>query len=155
MENIDHLKELILPLLESNDIQLYELKWTGSGKDTVLQAAIMKPDGSMDLDTCAAVSEKISEILDESNAIRNAYTLEVCSPGAEREIHQISELEHMDHPYVYVRLLHPTDKKIEFTGTVKACADHSVTLEYRDKTATKTIQFSEENIEFMRLAVKF
>ena len=55
----------------------------------------MHSDGSMDLDTCAEVSEKLSALLDAEEGFKEPYTLEVCSPGAEREIRDLKELEGM------------------------------------------------------------
>jgi len=153
MENTGKLKELMEPVLKTCGVRLYELKWNAG--DHTLQVAIMHEDGSMDLDTCAEVSEKLSDCLDESNAISSAYTLEVCSPGAEREIRDPEELKHMSEPYVYMRLKHPYRKMIEITGTVKSFRDGMIELEYREKAARKTAEISAEEIEYLRLAVKF
>jgi ribosome maturation factor RimP len=153
MENTGKLKELMDPVLKKCGVRLYELKWNGS--DHTLQVAIMHEDGSMDLDTCAEVSEKLSECLDEANAISSAYTLEVCSPGAEREIKDLAELEHLNEPYVYLRLKHPYRKMLEMTGTVKSFKDQVIELEYREKAARKTAEISADEIDYLRLAVKF
>ena len=63
MDQISQLKAKIESLLEQ-DISLYDVKWTQDGKMKILQVAIMKSDGSMDIDTCAEVSMKISDMLD-------------------------------------------------------------------------------------------
>jgi len=76
----------------------------------------MKPDGTMDLDTCADISEKLSEILDANDPISEEYTLEVCSPGAEREIKDLSELTAGQ--YIFVRLKEPFKSQLEFTGEI-------------------------------------
>ncbi|MBQ9047121.1 MAG: ribosome maturation factor RimP [Solobacterium sp.] len=155
MSTIEHLKQLFDPVFRECGVILYELKWTGSGKDRTLEVAIMREDGSMDLDTCAEVSEKLSDILDSSDISEAAYTLEVCSPGAEREIRDLKELSTMDQPYVYVRLKHPAAKMIEITGTVTAYDGETITMSYRDKAAAKSVAFPADDVEFMRLAVKF
>lgn len=103
MEQIDRLKEMLVPVLDSCSVKLYEMKWSGTGKNRTLEVAITKTDGTMDLDTCALVSEKISEVLDADSSLSDAYTLEVCSPGAEREIHDLNELKDMKEPYVYIK----------------------------------------------------
>lgn len=64
MEQLENIKTLILPVLDSLGIQLYDLKWVNEKKSRILQIAVMRADGSMDIDTCALVSEKISEALD-------------------------------------------------------------------------------------------
>lgn len=153
MDKIEHLKELFQPVFESNNVKLYDLVFRNSGKDRTLEVSIMKPDGTMDLDTCAAVSEEISEILDCEDPINEEYTLEVCSPGAEREIKDLDEI----HPglYVYVRLKHPFKKMLEFVGEILEISEEGlITLAYRDKAATRKAEFTKEDIDYIRMAVK-
>ena len=153
MEKLKKLEELFLPVLEEMNVRLYELKWIG-GKDKTLQAAIMDQNGKMDLDTCVAVSEKLSEILDREDLINEEYTLEVCSPGAEREIKDINELDSMQGAYIYVRLKEPFKKMMELTGEILSVEDGTIKLSYRDKAATRTAEFTKDNIEFARMAVR-
>jgi ribosome maturation factor RimP len=154
MDRDEHLKELFQTVFQKNGVSLYELKWLSQGRERTLQVAITKPDGTMDLDTCAAVSEQISEILDKDDLIKEEYTLEVCSPGAEREIRDPEELKHIAGKYVHVRLKEPYKNLNELTGEVKDMANGIVHLLYRDKAATRTAEFKTEDIEYIRYAVK-
>ena len=154
MERTELLKDLFAPVFEANNVRLYELNWI-SGKENTLEVAIMKTDGSMDLDTCAAVSEQLSAVLDEADPISEEYTLEVCSPGAEREIKDPEELDQLAGKYIYVRLREPFKKMVEFTGEVKDVDGNLIHLEYRDKAARRIAEFTKENIEFIRYAVRF
>ena len=153
MERLQKLKELFEPVFNENDVVLYEMKWIND-RDHTLQIAIMRKDGSMDLDTCVLISEKLSEILDKEDPIPEEYTLEVCSPGAEREIKDLDELLNMTGSYVYIRLNKPFKKMMEFTGEIKDVQDHTIFLEYRDKAAVRTAQFPLEDVEFARMAVR-
>lgn len=153
MENIVRLKELLEPVIIENGCQLYELKWDNSG-DHTLQVAIMRPDGSMDLDTCALLSEELSKVLDDADLINSEYTLEVCSPGAEREIKDLSELKLVQTAYIFVRLIHPVKKMKEITGSLIEYKDGIMKVEYRDKAVKRTVEFADDNIEFIRHAVK-
>ena len=153
MEKLEGLKELFAPVFEKNDVKLYELKWSG-GKDRTLQVSIMKSDGTMDLDTCASVSEELSALLDEHDPIESDYTLEVCSPGAEREIRDLDELDHMAGAYVFVKLKEPVKKMNEITGEIIEVKDGLIRLKYRDKAATRTAEFTKDNIKFIRMAVR-
>ena len=155
MEQIDRLKEMLIPVLDSCSVKLYEMKWSGTGKNRTLEVAITKTDGTMDLDTCALVSEKISEVLDADTSLSDAYTLEVCSPGAEREIHDLNELKEMKEPYVYIKFKSPVNKLNDVTGTVLSYSDDVIQLSYRVKQATKKMEFTTSDISFIRLAVKF
>ena len=154
MDRTEHLRELFLPVLEEMEVRLYDLVYRTNGKEHTLEVSIMKKDGSMDLDTCAAVSEKLSEVLDKEDPIAEEYTLEVCSPGAEREIKDLDELDCMKGEYVYVRLKHPFKKMLEFTGEILSVEDGLITLEYRDKAARRKAEFTKEDIDYIRLAVR-
>lgn len=154
MTNTQRLAEMFAPVFEEMDIRLYDLQYRTQGKEHILEVAIMKQDGSMDLDTCALVSERLSDVLDKEDPISEEYTLEVCSPGAEREIRDLSELDHMSGAYVYVRLKHPFKSMLEFTGEILSVQDDVITLDYRDKAAHRKAEFTKDNIDYIRMAVK-
>lgn len=151
MDRTEELKQLFSPVFENTNIKLYEIKWI-SGKENTLEVSIMKGDGTMDLDTCAEFSEKLSEILDAKDPINEEYTLEVCSPGAEREIKDLKELS--TGQYVFVRLKEPFKNLMEFIGEIENIEGNVITLDYRDKAAKRKAVFEKENIEFIRMAVK-
>jgi ribosome maturation factor RimP len=152
MEITDTVRELIAPVLRAENVLLYDITWIRN--EHTLQISIMKEDGTMDLDTCAEVSEKISEVLDEKDPVQGEYTLEVCSPGAEREIRDLNELDHMAGSYVFVRFKEPVKKMNEVTGEIESVEDGEITLAYRDKAATRRMTFTRDNIQFIRLAVR-
>ncbi len=155
METIERLKELCLPVIEECSVKLYEMKWHGSGNDRTLEVSVMYEDGHMDLDTCALISERLSDVLDGLGTMQNSYTLDVCSPGAEREIRSTDELEQLDEPYIYLRLKHPLKKNLEWYGTVLSAGDGKIVLQYRDKAAVREAEIPYDEIDFMRMAVKF
>lgn len=152
MEIVDTVRQLIQPVLDEEHVLLYDVTWIRN--EHTLQVSIMKEDGSMDLDTCAEVSEKISALLDQNDPIQGEYTLEVCSPGAEREIRNLDELDHMIGSYVFVRLKEPFKKMTELTGEIASVENGVITLDYRDKAAHRKAEFTKDNIQFIRMAVR-
>ncbi len=147
------LEELVKTFLSQYSLTLSELKWHQEGKSRILQCAIMREDGSMDLDTCSEISEAIGPHLDEWLKNIDHYTLEVCSPGAERMIHSAQELQRVVGQHVYVLFEHPLEKSLEHTGKLKSFDGQKGQLEIRVKTRTKTIEFDYQNIVKIRLAV--
>ncbi|SJZ97568.1 ribosome maturation factor RimP [Anaerorhabdus furcosa] len=154
MDQIDKIKELILPELSLFDVKLYDVKWLNEKKMRILQIAIMKSDGTMDIDTCANVSEKLSSVMDEAFPNMDEYFLEVCSPGAEREVKDLSELSSLIGQHIYVRVKHPVKKMLEITGDLLKVDEGIITMNYRDKALTREVTFEQDEIEFCRLAVK-
>ena len=154
MDRTERIKEMFAPILQQMDIRLYDLVYHTSGREKILEVSIMKQDGSMDLDTCAAVSERLSEVLDENDPINEEYTLEVCSPRAKREIRDLNELDAMAGEYVFDRLREPFKKMLEITGEILSVENDLITLEYRDKAARRKAEFTKDNIDYIRLAVR-
>jgi len=155
MKPLEAVEELITPLLTSQDLHLADCKWVHQSGMQILQVAIMRPDGSMDLDTCALVSQQISDLLDaHEELIATEYYLEVCSPGAERELKSEEDVRFSVGKMVFVRFHHPVSKLLETTGVLLSYADGKGTLSYRDKALTKTLEFASDNISSIRLAVR-
>ena len=149
MENIDKLIELFQPVFDECHVRLYEIVWLGNEK--TLQVAIDNDAHAIDLDICAEVSEKLGVVLDKYDPIKEEYSLEVCSPGAEREIKDYAEFEQLVDEYIYVQLKEPFKKMVEITGFVRA---DTIALEYRDKAVKRTATIEKNNIRFARLAIK-
>lgn len=154
MDQIQKIKELVAPILEKEEIQLYEVLWHNEGNMRILQIAIMRNDGSMDIDTCADMSEKISECLDEADLISAEYFLEVCSPGAERELKDEAQIKAAIGEYVYVKLRNPKAGMDEVKGYLNSMEENEVLIEYMDKAVKRKVSIELDNISLIRLSVK-
>lgn len=153
MSSISAIKSLIDPILTKHDVLCYECKWTNEGKMRILQVAIMRNDGSMDLDTCQMVSNDVSEVLDVNDLISFEYYLEVCSAGAERELRSDAEIAGFIGANIFVRFEKPVDKKADVTGELLSFEDGVLVVAYRDKQKKVKITVEKSNITLIRLAV--
>jgi len=154
MDQIEKIVECISPILDEAAVSLYEAKWTSQGKNKVLQIAIMHDAGTMDLETCATVSEKISEVLDAKDIISFEYFLEICSPGAERKLRSHDEIVSSTGKHVFVRCKKAVKSMNEVTGDLEKVEGNELTIAYRDKAAVRRLTCNEDNIDLIRLAVK-
>lgn len=155
VENTNQIKEIIRPILTSMQIQMAECGWHREGSTSILRLAVMRADGSMDIDTCAAVSEAVSAALDEADLIAHEYFLEVCSPGAERELLSDEDIQSAVGEYVYIKYQNPKGGRDEIYGTLlQAEADH-LHIAYMDKAVKRELDVERDNIARIRLAVKF
>ncbi|HET6785520.1 MAG TPA: ribosome maturation factor RimP [Erysipelotrichaceae bacterium] len=148
------IETLILPVLEKHKCELVELKWTQESSMKILQCAIMLDDGSMDLETCSMISTEISPILDESPLKDMVYYLEVCSPGAERELNSDHDITRSIMKEVKILFHHPVEKSLEWTGTLLNYQDGHGSIQVQIKSRKKVLKFEKENIAKIRLAVK-
>ena len=79
----EKVQNLIENKIEELGYQLYDVQYVKEGKDYFLRIYIDKPEG-IDLNDCETVNDAISDTLDEASYIKEAYFLEVSSPGIER-----------------------------------------------------------------------
>ena len=147
-------EELVKPIVESLHLQLVDVEYVKEGSNWFLRVYIDK-DGGVEIDECGLVSEQLSMKLDETDPIKEAYFLEVSSPGAERPLKTKEAIrDHIGH-YANIKLYEKMDGTKEFEGTIKAFEDDVLTLEYKDKTRIKELEVPYEKIAKARLAVSF
>lgn len=88
MELRDLLPEIeksILPFLESEGMELVEMSFHGRGRTSLLRITLWKKSG-VGIDEISKVSRHIGDILDERDILPGKYTLEVSSPGLDRDL---------------------------------------------------------------------
>ncbi|MGP4014089.1 ribosome maturation factor RimP [Streptomyces sp. 4N124] len=84
----ERLRELLEPLVTSQGLDLEEIAVDSVGRKRVLRVVVDSDEGA-DLDAIADVSRVLSAKLDETDAMgQGEYTLEVGTPGAERELRE-------------------------------------------------------------------
>lgn len=152
--NLETLKEWIQPVLENNDCTLFDIEWQTNQNPPILQISVEKKDGTMDLDTCASCSDLISTLLDEKNWYSKEYMLEVCSPGAERELKTMEQLQAAVGKYVYVKLNDPKQGIDQVLGDLEEVKDETIVVAYKEKTRNKKIEIERSNIRLIQTAVK-
>ena len=72
----EEVETLIQPVLEALNYELVEVEFVKEGKDHFLRVSIDK-EGGVDLNDCTLASEKISEVMDEHDPIKEMYYLDV------------------------------------------------------------------------------
>ena len=154
MDQEAKIREGILPLLEEMQVKLYDITWTHEGKHKILQIAIEREDGSVDVDLCASVAEVIGAKLDEMDVISFEYMLEVCSPGAERKLRNVQEIKNAVGKYVYAKFKKTIGKLDEVKGTLISVEDNCCCIEYMDKTFKRQIKVNIDDCSLIRLEVK-
>ncbi|NGO46765.1 ribosome maturation factor RimP [Streptomyces ureilyticus] len=84
----ERLRGLLEPLVSSQGLDLEEIEVDSVGRKRVLRVTVDSDEGA-DLDQIADVSRVLSAKLDETDAMgAGEYTLEVGTPGAERELRE-------------------------------------------------------------------
>lgn len=81
------------------------------------------------VDDCAAVSRRVSEVLDASDRIRSEYTLEVSSPGSDRPLRTPAHFERFAGSRVHVETALPRNGRRRWTGLLSAVGTEGIALE--------------------------
>ena len=101
-------EELLAPIAEVNQVEIYDVEYVKEGSDYYLRAYIDKPEGVNILD-CENVSRALSEALDKADFIPDAYILEVSSPGLGRTLKKDKHLHRRGDPENFSQSRHRTD----------------------------------------------
>ncbi len=134
-------------------LEIWDVKFLKEGPNYILRIFIDKP-GGVTLDDCEAMSRAIDGPLDELDPIPMSYSLEVCSPGIERELTCDRHLERFIGSEVKVRLIRPDEfgKKI-FSGILNSFGKNIVEIRDTENQLTdcKIIRLERENISHINL----
>lgn len=84
--------EIITPVIEDMGYELVRVRLMG-GKSTMLQIMADKPEGGIEVDDCAEISNAVSAVLDVEDPIADEYTLEVSSPGIDRPLTRLKDFD--------------------------------------------------------------
>ena len=155
MELLDKIRIMIEPILKSNNVYLDDLEYVQDRGEWYLRIFVEKNEGFLDMDTCVAVSEAISQKMDEEDPIEGEYYLEVSSPGVEKPFKTFEQVKSSLGKYVYAKFYNPVAGLDEVEGFIKRIEDETIEFEYLVKNIKKRIKIDYSNIKFIRLAVKF
>lgn len=100
--------ELVNPILEEKNLELVDMEYVKEGKNWFLRVYIDK-EGGIDIVECGEVSEQLSEKLDEADPIKEAYFLEVSSPGVEKPLKTLEDFKKNIGNNVFVKLYEKID----------------------------------------------
>lgn len=153
---VEKVQPLIVPIIEEMNCELVDIEYVKEGKNWYLRLYVDQPSG-MDLDTCAAISERVSECLDqiEPDPFPAAYFLEVSSPGAERPLKTAEQIAAAVGEYVHFDYYTPQYGSKSHEGELLEVEAESYLLKVQDKTVTKQLTIDKANVAKARLAIKF
>ena len=148
-------KSHIEPIVNEQGLLLDRFDFEKRGREHYLVVYVEKEDDVANLDDVCKVSDAISKKLDEIDLIEENYVLDVSTSGAEKPIADFSKFPKYVGKYVFVKLRNPIDGLNDYTGDLIEANETSITLQYRVKTRTKTVEIPLTNITKANLAVKF
>jgi len=125
---VEQIETLITPSLTSMGFELVKVTMMDGKKSQTLQIMAERPDGTINVDDCAAISRQVSAILDVEDVLSAAYRLEVSSPGIDRPLVKLSDYPKYTGHTAKVETVLPIDGRKRFTGAIKAVEGENVIL---------------------------
>src|ERR1700761_8770042 len=122
------------PVLQGMGYRLGRIKISGEFGCPV-QIMAERPDGSMQIEDCEAISKALSPVLDVADPIDKAYRLEISSPGIDRPLVRRSDFERYAGHLVKIEMTIPHDGRKRFRGTLGGIEADAVRL-HRDDVRT-------------------
>jgi len=148
-------EQLVTPIVESLNLELVEIEFLKEGREWFLRVYVDTPEGNIDIEQCAQVSELLSEKLDEVDPIEQNYFLEVSSPGAERPLKKEADFVKAVNQFVHIKSYEPINGMKEFEGYLESYTDEGAELAVKIKTRKIKVLIPKDKIAKARLAIDF
>ncbi|MWB76749.1 ribosome maturation factor RimP [Pseudooceanicola sp. 216_PA32_1] len=127
------LAEIVTPVIEDLGFELVRIRLMG-GQTKTLQIMAEKPEGGIEVDDCAAISNAVSATLDVEDPILDAYTLEVSSPGIDRPLTRLKDFETFEGYEAKIETAELIDGRKRFKGMLAGVEDDEVLINIEEGT---------------------
>ncbi len=146
---IEKIQEFVESLVPSMGLELVEIEYRQEGEGWVLRIFLDSPKG-IGLDECSKVSREVSFFLDVEDLVPHAFKLEVSSPGLERPLRNIADVERFSGKKARLKLRHPLGGQKVFIGMIGEVDKFGFDLLFEDGT---TGRFLMDQIKKARLTL--
>jgi len=119
------------PVIEDLGYRLVRIKVSAMNGCT-LQVMAERPDGTMTVEDCEAISRELSPALDVDDPIKTAYHLEISSPGIDRLLVRASDFERWSGHLAKIEMAVMQDGRKRFRGTLLGVEDGRFGLKLQD-----------------------
>lgn len=122
---IETLDNLVRPIAEELGYEIYHIEYVKENGEYYLRFYIDK-DGGIKLSDCEALSRRISDLMDEKDPIKEAYYLEVSSPGLNRSLHTLEHFNKFINRDVFIRFNKTLNGSKNIKGILKEASSDEI-----------------------------
>ncbi|MBQ5398535.1 MAG: ribosome maturation factor RimP [Ruminococcus sp.] len=141
--------ELVEPIVKEQGLRLWDVRFVKEGAGWFLRIIIDSDDG-VNINDCERVSRAVDKPLDDADPIEKAYTLEVCSPGLERELLRDEHFMQFIGADIMVRMIRPLEGiGREFKGVLESFDKGCVTI--KDHSGENEVTISVKDAAWIKL----
>ena len=130
---------VVEPTIEGIGFRLVRVKVSAQNGCTV-QIMAERPDGSMSVDDCEAVSRGISPALDLDDPVGKAYHLEISSPGIDRPLVRKGDFERWEGYEAKIEMKIVTDGRKRFRGILRGVENNAAVVERVDAPPNEAVR---------------
>jgi ribosome maturation factor RimP len=137
------LLELLDPVAEAADYAIVRLRLMGGEKQRRLQVMAERPaDGDMNVEDCARLSRRLSEVLDAADPISGEYVLEVSSPGVDRPLTRLQDFTAYEGYEARLELDRMAEGRKRFRGLLAGVDGDNVAIDLEGEADTALVPFA-------------
>jgi ribosome maturation factor RimP len=125
--------EIITPVIEDMGFELVRVRLM-SGKQTTLQVMADKPEGGIEVDDLAQISQALGAVLDVEDPILDEYNLEVSSPGIDRPLTRLKDFDMFEGYEAKIETEELIDGRRRFKGELAGVEDDEVLINVAEGT---------------------
>lgn len=123
------LTQMIETEVNALGFDLVRVKMYGGDDPTLQVMAERRDTRQLTIDDCAAISRRLSDMLDEKDPIETAYRLEVSSPGIDRPLTRLRDFADWAGHEARVNLTEPVDGRKQFKARLAGLDGSNVLLD--------------------------
>ena len=123
----DQLTVLIQPIVEGLGCELWGIERFSTGRFSKLKIYIDTEEG-VDIEDCERVSRQVSSLLNVEEPLSGEYSLEVSSPGMDRQFFRLDQYEAFYGSRISIHLRRPYHGKRNYSGLLKGLEGDEVVL---------------------------
>ena len=139
--------DIAKPIADSLGLILWDVKFLKEGTKWYLRITIDK-EGGVTIDDCVNMSHAIDEPLDRLDPIEQSYSLQVQSPGIERELTRDFHFEKYLGEKIMVKFIHALNGKREYKGTLASYDNGNISMTLENG---ETVEFNKKEASWVKL----
>ncbi|NOZ62490.1 MAG: ribosome maturation factor RimP [Calditrichaeota bacterium] len=129
---VENLRQLLLPVIESNNAELVDLELKGRRGNQILRVFVDTDDG-ITLRHCEKISRDLSDFFDQKDLISGRYRLEVSSPGLDRPLKTPRDFRRNLNRKVRIDFVNRDGENLRLEGKIKLAEEKMIFIEAENR----------------------
>ena len=143
---IKQIEAFTKPIADELNYELYYIEYVKENSEFYLRIYIDK-EGGISLQDCEKLSRRVSEIIDVEEPIKEAYFLEVSSPGLNRALHTNEHFKRFVGREVLIKLKSAIDGEKTISGKLTDCTEESIIVSNEKEIEIPKVKIKSANLD--------